>query len=51
MDHQDGLKKPWAEPKLIVHGDIEHITLITDKGLGPHDGIILANVGPIGSAS
>jgi hypothetical protein len=42
-------KKPWAEPKLILHGDVEHIT--QDKSLGLGDGIILKLSGPIGNPS
>jgi hypothetical protein len=51
MDHLDGTKKPWAEPKLVVHGDIEHITHVQNKGPGAGDGIVLANIGPIQNSS
>jgi hypothetical protein len=38
MNRPDVVKKLWAEPKLIVHGTVEHITQGGTKTLGPTDG-------------
>jgi hypothetical protein len=38
MERPDTSKKMWAEPRLIVHGNIEHITQQTKKDFGPNDG-------------
>jgi hypothetical protein len=47
MGHSDMAKKVWAEPKLVVHGDIEHITRQQDKTYGPSDGMLLIPNMPI----
>jgi hypothetical protein len=40
MNRSDAAKKLWAEPKLIVHGSVEHITQQV-KTFGPTDGNFL----------
>jgi hypothetical protein len=32
MDRLDATKKVWVEPKLVVHGDVEKLTLAPGKG-------------------
>jgi hypothetical protein len=44
-------KRTWEEPRLVVHGDIEHITQVQDKRAGSGDGLVLVNIGPIRNAS
>jgi hypothetical protein len=44
-------KRTWEEPRLVVHGNIEHITQVQDKRFGPSDGLVLVSIGPIRNAS
>jgi hypothetical protein len=38
MDCLNTAKKAWMEPKLIVHGNVEHITQQQLKDFGSSDG-------------
>jgi hypothetical protein len=39
MNRLEATKRIWAEPKLVVHGDIQHITQ-ENKNYGSSDGLM-----------
>lgn len=43
-------RKAWQTPRLRVHGSLEQLTL-TNKKLGPSDGLFLMGIGPIGDGN